>query len=53
MRSGDKRVEIHLSKDDEKHLLQYAFNELLQKGAISVVQEQNEFLLKIPPGGNA
>ena len=50
---GDKKVEIALSKDDEKYLLQYAFNDLLEKGAISVVKERNDYLMKMEVGGNA
>ena len=52
MRTGDKRIEIELSKEDEAHLLQYAFNELISKGAIQVVKERDEYLLKIEVQGN-
>ena len=52
MRTGDKRIEIELSKEDEAHLLQYAFNELISKGALQVVKERDEYLLKIEVQGN-
>lgn len=50
---GTKKVEVHLTKEDEIHLLEYALSDLMNKGAVSIIQERERFLLDIPPGGNA
>lgn len=49
---GDKKVTITLSKTDEQHLLQFALNTLIDKGAITIVQEREQWLLKIPVEGH-
>ncbi len=49
---GDKKITLLLSKDDEAYLLQYAFNDLMEKGAVSIVKERENYLLKLPVQGN-
>lgn len=52
-KNGTSKIEVLLTKEDELYLLQYAFNELIEKGAVAVVKDREEYLLKIQPEGNA
>lgn len=51
-KQGNKKIEIVLDKETELHLLQFAFRELMERGAINIKQERDKYLLDIPAQGN-
>ena len=57
MRKGGREIKVELHEKDYLNLLQYALNDLMEKGAISIVRDtQDEQIYRLifeEPKGNA
>lgn len=56
-KKGLIKVDVELTVEEERLLLEYALNDLIEKGAVSIIKEKNEEqiykLIFEAPQGNA